>query len=170
MGKCCLHASSFIFDGIIIKVAGNQGRNKSSNEFDFGPDQTTLVGVTCPWMTKNFTLRTLISLRLVGQSWSNLMCSIIVVGKGCIRFWGRLVKDHIWPWHIGLRWTIVALCATCFHFNTFAWHKFEEFWLQDFQLHWVSSRIALPFVLLKRNKTFCTTDIGSETDKEGIWW
>ena len=25
-------------------------------------------------------------------------------------FW----KDHIWPWHIGLRWAIIALWATCF--------------------------------------------------------
>ena len=48
MGKCCLHASSFIFDRIIIKVSGNQDRHKSSNEFDFGPDQTTHFGVTCP--------------------------------------------------------------------------------------------------------------------------
>ena len=52
MGKYCLHASSFIFDRIIIKVAGNQDRRKSSDEFDFGPDQTTHFGVTCPWMTK----------------------------------------------------------------------------------------------------------------------
>ena len=29
MGKWCLHVSSFIFDGIIIKVAGNQDRHKS---------------------------------------------------------------------------------------------------------------------------------------------
>ena len=36
MGKWCLHASSFIFDRIIIKVAGNQDRHKSSDEFDFG--------------------------------------------------------------------------------------------------------------------------------------
>ena len=36
MEKCCLHASSFIFDRIIIKVAGNQDRHKSSDEFDFG--------------------------------------------------------------------------------------------------------------------------------------
>ena len=42
LGKCCLHASSFIFYRIIIKVAGNQ------DEFDFGPDQTTHLGVTCP--------------------------------------------------------------------------------------------------------------------------
>ena len=48
MGKCCFNASSFIFDQIIIKFAGNQDRRKSSDEFDFGPDQTTHFGVTCP--------------------------------------------------------------------------------------------------------------------------
>ena len=37
MGKWCLNASSFIFDRIIIKVASNQDRHKSSDEFDFGP-------------------------------------------------------------------------------------------------------------------------------------
>ena len=37
MGKWCLHASSFIFDRIIIKVAGKQNRHKSLDEFDFGP-------------------------------------------------------------------------------------------------------------------------------------
>ena len=36
MGKCCLHASSIIFDRIIIKVAGNQDRHKNWDEFDFG--------------------------------------------------------------------------------------------------------------------------------------
>ena len=47
MGKWCRHASSFIFDQIIIKVAGNQDSHKISDEFDFGPDQTTHFGVTC---------------------------------------------------------------------------------------------------------------------------
>ena len=36
MGKCCVLASSFIFDGIIIKVVGKQDRHKSLEEFDFG--------------------------------------------------------------------------------------------------------------------------------------
>ena len=36
MGKCCLRASLFIFDQIIIKVAGNQDRHKSLYEFDLG--------------------------------------------------------------------------------------------------------------------------------------
>ena len=48
MGKCCLYASSLIFDRIIIKGAGNQDRHKSSNEFDLRPDQTTHFEVTCP--------------------------------------------------------------------------------------------------------------------------
>ena len=52
MGKWCLHASSFILDQIIIKVAGNQERHKSLVEFDFGPKQTTQFGVTCPSVTK----------------------------------------------------------------------------------------------------------------------
>ena len=37
--------------------------------------------------------RTLISLRPFGQSWSNFMCSITGVGKGCIMFWGWLVQN-----------------------------------------------------------------------------
>ena len=48
MGKWCLNASSFIFDRFIIKVADNQDRHKSSDEFDFRPNQTTHFGGTCP--------------------------------------------------------------------------------------------------------------------------
>ena len=48
MGKCCLHASSFISDRIIIKVAANQDRHKSLVKTDFRQDQTTHFGVTCP--------------------------------------------------------------------------------------------------------------------------
>ena len=81
MGKWCLHASLFIFYRIIIKVAGNQDRHKSLVEFDFGPNQTTHFGVTCPWVTKISHFLTWISLKPVGQSWSNFMCSIIGVGE-----------------------------------------------------------------------------------------
>ena len=82
IGNWCLHASSFIFDRIIIKfVAGNQDRHKSSVEFDFGPNQTTHFGVTCPWVTKISLFWTWISLKPVGQSWSNFMNSIIGVGE-----------------------------------------------------------------------------------------
>ena len=37
MGKWCLHSSLFIFDRIIIKVAGKEDRHESLDEFDFGP-------------------------------------------------------------------------------------------------------------------------------------
>ena len=47
-GKMVSHASSFIFYRIIIKVAGNQDRYKSSVEFDFGLVQTIHFGVICP--------------------------------------------------------------------------------------------------------------------------
>ena len=72
MGKWCLNANSFIFDRIIIKVADNQDRHKSSDEFYFGP---------------------LVS-----------MAHLYV-------FW-----NEIWPWHIGLRWAIVALWAYLFFY------------------------------------------------------
>ena len=73
MGKWCLHASSFIFDRIIIKVAGNHYRHKSSDEFDFGP--------------------------------------LVSMAHLCV------FLNEIWPWHIGLRWAIVALWATCFAYS-----------------------------------------------------
>ena len=37
MVKMVSPSRSFIFDRIIIKVAGNQNRHKSLDEFDFGP-------------------------------------------------------------------------------------------------------------------------------------
>ena len=64
-GKWCLHASSFIFGWIIIKVAGIQDRNKSLVEFDFWLNQTTHFGVTCSWVTKISHFWTWISLKPV---------------------------------------------------------------------------------------------------------
>ena len=95
MGKWCLYANLFIFDWIIIKVASNQDRRKSSVEFNFGPNQTSHFGVTCPWVTKISHFWTLISLKPVGESWSNFLCvASLRWGKGCIRFWGRLTLAH----------------------------------------------------------------------------
>ena len=94
MGKCCLHATSFIFDRIIIKVPGNQDRHKSSEEVDFGPDQTTHFRITCPLNDENFTLS---NLNISEASWANLdqvLCvSSLGLGKGCIMFWGRLDQN-----------------------------------------------------------------------------
>ena len=90
MGKCCLHASLFIFDWIFIKVAGDQDRHKSLVEFDFGTNQTTHFGVTCPWVTKISHFWTWISLKPVGQSWQNFMCSIIGVGERLHKVLGQI--------------------------------------------------------------------------------
>ena len=50
----------------------------SSNFCHIGPLTTKLA---CPWMTKILHFRTWISLKPVGQSWSNLMCSITGGGE-----------------------------------------------------------------------------------------
>ena len=95
MGKWCLHASSFIFDRIIIKVAGNQDSYKSSTELDFGPNQTTHFGVTCTWVMKISLFWTWIPLKPVGQSWSNFMCSIIGVGEKLHKVLGQ-IRSNLW--------------------------------------------------------------------------
>ena len=89
-GKWYLYASLFIFERIIIKLAGNQDRHKSSVEFDFGPNQTTHFGVTCPWVTKISHIWTWISLNPVGQSWSNFMCNIIGARERLHRVSGQI--------------------------------------------------------------------------------
>ena len=94
MGKLCLHVSLFIFDRIIIKFGGNQDRHKSLVKFDFGPNQTTHFGVTCPWVTKISHFRTWIPLKPVGQSWSNFMCSIIGVGERLHKVLGQIDLAH----------------------------------------------------------------------------
>ena len=104
----CLHASSFIFDRIIIKfVAGNQERHKNSVELDFGPNQTTHFGVTCPWVTKLSLFWTWISLKPVGQSWANFMC-IIGVGERLHKVLGQIGSKFSFPWQqkapIDLQW------------------------------------------------------------------
>ena len=90
-------ARSF-FDRIVIKVAGNQDRHKSSDEFDFGPDQTTHFRVACPWMTKILPFRTWRSLKPDGQSWSNFMCSITGSGERLHNVL-RQIGSKLWcPW------------------------------------------------------------------------
>ena len=91
MGKWCLHASSFILDRIIFTVSGShQDRHKSSVEFDFGWNQTAQYGVTCPRVTKISHFWTSISLKPVGQSWSNFVFSIIVVGERLHKVLGQI--------------------------------------------------------------------------------
>ena len=93
MGKWCLHASSFIFDRNIIKVADTQERHKSSVEFEFGPNQTThLELLALEW--QNFHTFELEYLWSQLANLDHILCvASMGWGKGCIRFWGRLDQN-----------------------------------------------------------------------------
>ena len=56
MGKWCLQASSFIFDRIFVKLAGNQDSHKVSDEFEFQLDPVSNFGVTCPFGQIKFSI------------------------------------------------------------------------------------------------------------------
>ena len=43
---------AFNFDQIVIKLTGNRGSHKFSDELEFRWDQTISFGVTCPWEPK----------------------------------------------------------------------------------------------------------------------
>ena len=47
--KICLQLFSVTFDWIFVKLAGNEDKHKSSNEFEFGPDRIIHFGVIRPW-------------------------------------------------------------------------------------------------------------------------
>ena len=83
MGKWCLHASLFL---------GNKDMFKNYMRFDFWHVQTADIGGTKPW--KN-------NCSLIWKLFKFLMTLLagLFEMRGC--------------WHIGLRWAIVALWATC---------------------------------------------------------
>ena len=91
MGKWCIHASLFIFDQIIIRVAGNRDRHKSSDKFDFGLlDQNSGVhGNRKPPLTNNGENG--VSVALI-QSFLYLQ-----VTRTCIKSWTRLNFSQIGP-------------------------------------------------------------------------
>ena len=56
MGKWCLQASSFIFDRIFVKLAGNKDRQKISDEFELQPDRIRHFRVMCPCRRIQFSV------------------------------------------------------------------------------------------------------------------
>ena len=130
MGKWCLHASSFIFDWIIIKVAGNQDRHKSSVKFEFRPNQTTHFGVTCPWVTKISHFWTWISLKPVGQSWSNFMCSIIGVGERLHKVLGQIDLSILDSGEQSLPFGLLVLELLALDWRKFHTFELEYLWSQ----------------------------------------
>ena len=83
MGKWCLHASLFL---------GNKDMFKNYKRFDFWHVQTADIGGTKPWKNNCFLIWKLFKFLMT------LLAGLFEM-KGC--------------WHIGLRWAIVALWATC---------------------------------------------------------
>ena len=93
MGKCCLHASSFIFDQIIIKVAGNQDRHKSLDEFVSGQIRLLTLELLALEWRKFYTFELEY---LWGQLFNldQILCvASLWVGKGCIIFWDWLDQN-----------------------------------------------------------------------------
>ena len=64
MGKLCLQASSFIFDRIFVKLAGNEDRHKITDEFEFRPDRISHFRVTCPCGRIKFSIDILWNLQV----------------------------------------------------------------------------------------------------------
>ena len=96
MGKWCLHASLFL---------GNKDMFKNYKRFDFWHVQMADIGGTKPW--KN-------NCSLIWKLFKFLMTLLagLFEMKGC--------------WHIGLRWAIVALWATCFLYLSHVWFIYRN--------------------------------------------
>ena len=62
--KWCLQASSFIFDQIFVKLAGNQDSHKISDEFEFWLDRISHFRVTCPCGRIKFSIDILWNLQV----------------------------------------------------------------------------------------------------------
>ena len=93
MGKCCLHACSFIFDWIVIKVADNQDRHKVRMNLILGRIRLLTSELLALEWPKFYTFE----LEYLWGQLANLDQILYVaslgVGKGCIMFWGRLDQN-----------------------------------------------------------------------------
>ena len=93
MGKWCLHASSFIFYQIIIKVAGNQDRHTSLASSILGRIRSQILELLALEWRKFHT----VELEYLWSQLANLdqiLCAASLGWvKGCIRFWGRLDQN-----------------------------------------------------------------------------
>ena len=89
MGKCCLHASSFIFDRIIIIRTGIKART-SSISGRIRP--LTLELLALEWR-KFYTFELEYLWGQLANLDEILFVASLGVGKGCIMFWGRLDQN-----------------------------------------------------------------------------
>ena len=127
----CHHVISVDIDPIFFKLAGNKDMHNIMNEFEFRPDRTTDYGVSCPWASKKYPYRpyngengvsTFSLLFLIGSFWYFHITRTSIKAWMSLNFW-----NEIWPWHIGLRWAIVALWATC-HNSSALCFDMQPYW------------------------------------------
>ena len=90
MGKCCLHASWFIFDRTIIKVAGTRTGIKARTSLISGRIRLLTLELLALEWRKFYTFE----LEYLWGQLANLDQILCVAslrwGKGCFMFWGRL--------------------------------------------------------------------------------
>ena len=115
----CHHVISVDIDPIFFKLADNKDMHNIMNEFEFRPDWTTDYGVSCPWASNKLPPIFLIMGKMVFPLflccfWLDPFDTFMKQEQALKLGWVRIFWNEIWPWHIGLRWAIVALWATCF--------------------------------------------------------
>ena len=96
MGKWCLQASSFIFDQIFVKLAGNQDSHKISDEFEFQVDRMRHFGVTCPCGRIKFSIDILGCLYLLSIVFDPILLYLQVM-RTCIKSQRSLTLGQIGP-------------------------------------------------------------------------
>ena len=80
MGKCCVHASSFIFYGIIIIIIGSDYRYSLWSYLPLNDENFYTFELEYLW-GKSANLNLILCVASLG------------LGKGCIRFWGRFDQN-----------------------------------------------------------------------------
>ena len=90
MGKCCLHASSFILIESSSKLLVTRTGIKARASLISGQIRLLTLELLALEWRKFLHFRTWICLRPVGQSWSIICVASLGVEKGCKMFWGRL--------------------------------------------------------------------------------
>ena len=113
----CHQVISVDIDQIFFKLAGNKNMHNIMNEFEFRPDRTTDYGVSCPWASKKYPYRPyngeMVFPLFLCCIWLDPFDTFMLQEQALKLGWVWIFWNEIWPWHIGLRWAIVALWATC---------------------------------------------------------
>ena len=122
MGKWCLQASSFIFDWIFVKLAGNQDRHKISDEFEFRLDRINHFGVTCPCVRIKFSIDNL----QVQLSFQTLEFFVTLSRK----LWGLEDWNLVHTWAVGrcIMYTGVRLLLLIRPFISFFFLSNFQYW------------------------------------------